>query len=135
MRRLPQISRSSTRSKPPMLPCSLQALLHRAATGRPLSLLKYAMTADGKIACSSGHSAWVSSPDSRKLVFEARARSDAIIVGGNTVRLYALHAICRLSLIPACHAFSRVGAGSPLHLSTHREDMYETMQRCASRHL
>lgn len=44
------------------------------------------MTADGKIACSSGHSAWVSSPDSRKLVFEARARSDAIIVGGNTVR-------------------------------------------------
>jgi hypothetical protein len=64
----------------------LQALLHRAATGRPLSLLKYAMTADGKIACSSGHSAWVSSPESRKLVFEARARSDAIIVGGNTVR-------------------------------------------------
>ena len=44
------------------------------------------MTADGKIACSSGHSAWVSSPDSRKLVFDARARSDAIIVGGNTVR-------------------------------------------------
>ncbi|CAK0784832.1 hypothetical protein CVIRNUC_008037 [Coccomyxa viridis] len=63
-----------------------EALLHRAATGRPLSLLKYAMTADGKIACSSGHSAWVSSPDSRKLVFDARARSDAIIVGGNTVR-------------------------------------------------
>jgi diaminohydroxyphosphoribosylaminopyrimidine deaminase/5-amino-6-(5-phosphoribosylamino)uracil reductase len=65
---------------------AVQALLHRAATGRPLSLLKYAMTADGKIACSSGHSAWVSSPDSRKLVFDARARSDAIIVGGNTVR-------------------------------------------------
>ncbi|CAL5223291.1 g5780 [Coccomyxa viridis] len=63
-----------------------EALLHRAATGRPLSLLKYAMTADGKIACSSGHSSWVSCPDSRKLVFEARARSDAIIVGGNTVR-------------------------------------------------
>ena len=47
------------------------------------------MTADGKIACSSGHSAWVSSPDSRKLVFDARARSDAIIVGGNTVRWHA----------------------------------------------
>ena len=47
------------------------------------------MTADGKIACSSGHSSWVSCPDSRKLVFEARARSDAVIVGGNTVRLCA----------------------------------------------
>ena len=63
-----------------------QALLHRAATGRPFSVLKYAMTADGKIATSSGHSAWVSSTDSRKLVFEARARSDAVVVGGNTVR-------------------------------------------------
>lgn len=63
-----------------------QALLHRAATGRPFSVLKYAMTADGKIATASGHSAWVSSPASRQLVFETRARSDAVIVGGNTAR-------------------------------------------------
>jgi hypothetical protein len=63
-----------------------QALLHRAATGRPFSVLKYAMTADGKIATSTGHSAWVSSTASRQLVFEQRARSDAVIVGGNTVR-------------------------------------------------
>ncbi|KAK9837095.1 hypothetical protein WJX81_002479 [Elliptochloris bilobata] len=63
-----------------------EALLHRAATGRPFSVLKYAMTADGKIATSAGHAAWVSSPASRQLVFEARARSDAIVVGGNTVR-------------------------------------------------
>ncbi|KAK9907626.1 hypothetical protein WJX75_007205 [Coccomyxa subellipsoidea] len=63
-----------------------EALLHRAVTGRPFSILKYAMTADGKIATSTGHSAWVSSPASRQLVFDARARSDAVIVGGNTVR-------------------------------------------------
>ena len=63
-----------------------QALLHRAATGRPFSVLKYAMTADGKIATCAGHAAWVSSPASRQLVFEARMRSDAIVVGGNTVR-------------------------------------------------
>ena len=75
----------------------LQALLHRAATGRPLSLLKYAMTADGKIACSSGHSSWVSCPDSRKLVFEARARSDAIIVGGNTVSILPLNCLLLVS--------------------------------------
>lgn len=66
--------------------CGVQALLHRAVTGRPFSILKYAMTADGKIATSTGHSAWVSSPASRQLVFDARARSDAVIVGGNTVR-------------------------------------------------
>lgn len=31
-----------------------EALLHRAATKRPLSVLKYAMTLDGKIAASTG---------------------------------------------------------------------------------
>jgi len=50
-------------------------------------VLKYAMTADGKIATAAGHSAWVSSPASRQLVFETRARSDAVVVGGNTVRV------------------------------------------------
>ena len=45
------------------------------------------MTLDGKIATSTGHSAWVSSPASRQQVFETRARSDAVIVGGQTVRL------------------------------------------------
>lgn len=45
------------------------------------------MTLDGKIATSMGHSAWVSSAISRQHVFENRARSDAVIVGGQTVRL------------------------------------------------
>eukprot|EP00887_Chlorella_sp_A99_P007630 scaffold20.g7630.t1 len=63
-----------------------EALLHRAITGRPLGLLKYAMTADGKIATAAGHSAWVSSPESRARVFETRARSDGVVVGGQTVR-------------------------------------------------
>lgn len=50
-----------------------------------MSILKYAMTLDGKIATQSGHSAWVTSPPARAMVFEQRARSDAVIVGGNTV--------------------------------------------------
>ncbi len=79
------------RATKPRVPIGLrplrQALLHRAATGRPFSVLKYAMTADGKIATAAGHSAWVSSPASRQLVFETRARSDAVVVGGNTARL------------------------------------------------
>ncbi|XP_006648632.1 riboflavin biosynthesis protein PYRR, chloroplastic [Oryza brachyantha] len=62
-------------------------LLYRAAFRVPFSVLKYAMTADGKIAASSGHASWVSGKSSRGRVFELRGRSDAIIVGGNTVRL------------------------------------------------
>ena len=44
------------------------------------------MTLDGKIATTTGHAAWVSCADSRARVFAMRARSDAVIVGGNTVR-------------------------------------------------
>lgn len=40
----------------------------------------------GKIATTSGHATWISSKKSRNRVFELRGRSDAIIVGGNTVR-------------------------------------------------
>ncbi|XP_052184304.1 riboflavin biosynthesis protein PYRR, chloroplastic [Diospyros lotus] len=61
-------------------------LLYRAACRVPFSVLKYAMTLDGKIAASSGHASWISSKKSRSHVFELRGRSDAIIVGGNTVR-------------------------------------------------
>lgn len=63
-----------------------EALLHRAALGKPMGVLKYAMTLDGKIAASTGHSAWVSSKDSRGIVFQTRASCDAVIVGGQTVR-------------------------------------------------
>jgi len=44
------------------------------------------MTLDGKIATSAGHAAWVSSALSRQRVFDCRARSDAVVVGGQTVR-------------------------------------------------
>ena len=40
----------------------------------------------GKIAASSGDASWISSKKSRTLVFQLRGRSDAVIVGGNTVR-------------------------------------------------
>ncbi|XP_010046934.2 LOW QUALITY PROTEIN: riboflavin biosynthesis protein PYRR, chloroplastic [Eucalyptus grandis] len=61
-------------------------LVYKAASRVPFSVLKYAMTLDGKIAASSGHAAWISSKKSRSRVFELRGRSDAIVVGGNTVR-------------------------------------------------
>ena len=44
------------------------------------------MTIDGKIATTTGHSAWITSPDSRRWVHELRSHCQAIIIGGNTVR-------------------------------------------------
>ncbi|MEH1810258.1 bifunctional diaminohydroxyphosphoribosylaminopyrimidine deaminase/5-amino-6-(5-phosphoribosylamino)uracil reductase RibD [Nostoc sp.] len=63
-----------------------EAFVHRILYKRPLGILKYAMTLDGKIATTSGHSAWVTSQEARNEVHLVRAACDAIIVGGNTVR-------------------------------------------------
>jgi diaminohydroxyphosphoribosylaminopyrimidine deaminase / 5-amino-6-(5-phosphoribosylamino)uracil reductase len=63
-----------------------EAFIYRILSQRPLGILKYAMTLDGKIAATSGHSAWVTSPDSRSRVHQLRAGCDAIVIGGNTVR-------------------------------------------------
>lgn len=63
-----------------------EAFNHSVRHGRPFGILKYAMTLDGKIAASSGHSAWVTSPESRAWVHRLRGRCDAVIVGGQTVR-------------------------------------------------
>jgi diaminohydroxyphosphoribosylaminopyrimidine deaminase/5-amino-6-(5-phosphoribosylamino)uracil reductase len=53
-------------------------------TGRPWVLGKWAMTLDGKIASHTGHSRWISSEASRKVVHALRGRVDAIIVGRGT---------------------------------------------------
>lgn len=53
---------------------------------RPFGILKYAMTLDGKIATTTGQSAWITSPPARAWVHQLRSTCDAVIVGGNTVR-------------------------------------------------
>lgn len=63
-----------------------EAFVYKILHQRPFGILKYAMTLDGKIAATTGHSAWVTTPASRHLVHELRAGCDAVIVGGNTVR-------------------------------------------------
>jgi diaminohydroxyphosphoribosylaminopyrimidine deaminase/5-amino-6-(5-phosphoribosylamino)uracil reductase len=63
-----------------------EGFIHRIVHKQPLGILKYAMTLDGKIATSSGHSAWITNPDARSEVHQLRAACDAVIVGGNTVR-------------------------------------------------
>ncbi|UBF29568.1 bifunctional diaminohydroxyphosphoribosylaminopyrimidine deaminase/5-amino-6-(5-phosphoribosylamino)uracil reductase RibD [Kovacikia minuta CCNUW1] len=63
-----------------------EAFIHRILYQRPFGILKYAMTLDGKIATTTGHSAWVTSPAARAEVHQLRLGCDAVVVGGNTVR-------------------------------------------------
>jgi len=63
-----------------------EAFVFRILQQRPFGILKYAMTLDGKIAASSGHSAWVTGTAARSHVHHLRRACDAVIVGGNTVR-------------------------------------------------
>jgi diaminohydroxyphosphoribosylaminopyrimidine deaminase/5-amino-6-(5-phosphoribosylamino)uracil reductase len=64
----------------------LAAYLHHRRTGRPLVMLKLAMTIDGYIAAKSGASGWITGEVARRRVHELRAASDAIVVGAGTVR-------------------------------------------------
>ncbi|GAB4538279.1 MAG: bifunctional diaminohydroxyphosphoribosylaminopyrimidine deaminase/5-amino-6-(5-phosphoribosylamino)uracil reductase RibD [Pleurocapsa sp.] len=63
-----------------------EAFIHRILHQQPFGILKYAMTLDGKIATTVGHSAWVTGKSSRHLVHQVRNTCDAVIIGGNTVR-------------------------------------------------
>ncbi|OUC16600.1 MAG: riboflavin biosynthesis protein RibD [Alkalinema sp. CACIAM 70d] len=63
-----------------------EAFVHRILNQQPFGILKYAMTIDGKIATSTGHSAWVTGPAARQKVHQLRSACDAVIIGGNTVR-------------------------------------------------
>jgi len=61
-----------------------RAYLKLKATGRPLVVLKWAMTFDGRIACASGHSKWVTGETARAHVHQIREQVDAILVGSGT---------------------------------------------------
>lgn len=63
----------------------LEAYLHHRRTGRPLVIVKFAVSLDGRIAAASGDSRWVSGPEARAWAHRERTRLDAIAVGSNTV--------------------------------------------------
>jgi diaminohydroxyphosphoribosylaminopyrimidine deaminase/5-amino-6-(5-phosphoribosylamino)uracil reductase len=63
-----------------------RAFVHRITTGRPLGILKWAMSLDGRTALPNGASQWISGPPARAWVHRLRAHCDAVIVGGGTVR-------------------------------------------------
>lgn len=58
---------------------------HYIRTGLPYVVLKYAMTLDGKIACHTGASRWVTGEEARAHVHRTRNRLTGIMVGVNTV--------------------------------------------------
>lgn len=55
-------------------------------TGLPFVTLKYAQSLDGRIATQSGHSQWISSPQSLEFSHRLRAVNDAIVVGNGTLK-------------------------------------------------
>jgi diaminohydroxyphosphoribosylaminopyrimidine deaminase/5-amino-6-(5-phosphoribosylamino)uracil reductase len=61
-----------------------QPFRKHARTGRPLVLVKYAMTLDGKVATRTGDSKWISSEASRARAHRWRAECDAVAVGIGT---------------------------------------------------
>lgn len=62
----------------------IAGFISRVMQGRPRTILKYAMTLDGRIATAAGNSRWISGPESRQYVHQLRDRSDAILVGIGT---------------------------------------------------
>ncbi|MBJ7443234.1 MAG: bifunctional diaminohydroxyphosphoribosylaminopyrimidine deaminase/5-amino-6-(5-phosphoribosylamino)uracil reductase RibD [Sphingobium sp.] len=58
----------------------------RQTRGRPHVTLKLGLSLDGRIALADGSSRWITGPDARVHAHVERARHDAIVVGGGTLR-------------------------------------------------
>lgn len=71
---------------------------HYMATKKPYVALKYAMTADGKIATYTGASKWVSGESARQHVHTLRHRYRGILVGSGTVLQDDPLLTCRMPL-------------------------------------
>jgi diaminohydroxyphosphoribosylaminopyrimidine deaminase/5-amino-6-(5-phosphoribosylamino)uracil reductase len=76
---------------------TLAGYLARRTLGRPHVTLKLALTADGLVARADGSSRWITGEPARAHVHRERARCDAILVGGGTLRADAPRLDVRLS--------------------------------------
>lgn len=70
----------------PACEASLSGYLTALRLGRPEVTLKLAMSLDGCIALTNGESQWITGPEARAHTHAMRARADAILVGGGTLR-------------------------------------------------
>lgn len=62
-----------------------EVFLHWVHTGRPLVIVKCAVSVDGRIAAADGSSQWLTGPEARAAAHALRAECDAIAVGSGTV--------------------------------------------------
>jgi len=65
----------------------IRAFAKKQHTGLPWVILKSAMSLDGRITRPPGESQWLTSEESRDYVQLLRHESDAIVTGGNTLRI------------------------------------------------
>jgi diaminohydroxyphosphoribosylaminopyrimidine deaminase/5-amino-6-(5-phosphoribosylamino)uracil reductase len=70
----------------PACAASLSGYLIRTRLGRPEVTLKLATSLDGCIATAKGESQWITGEAARAHTHALRARADAILVGGGTLR-------------------------------------------------
>ncbi len=74
-----------------------EGFITRLSLGRPMGILKLAMSMDGRIAAASGDSRWISSRESRELVHRWRRECDAVMVGAGTVIADNPRLTCRIA--------------------------------------
>ena len=92
-----------------------EVFYHYIATKTPFVVMKYAMTLDGKIACATGDSKWVTGEIARTQVHRMRGRYRGIMVGIGTVLADDPMLNCRVEggVDPV-----RIICDSNLHIST-----------------
>lgn len=109
---------------------------HYITKGTPYVILKYAMTADGKIATCTGASKWITSEASRENVQYTRKRTAAVMVGSGTVLADDPQLTCRLEepgnhsriicdsrlRIPADCNIMKTASDIPTYIATVSED-------------
>ena len=90
-----------------------RAWFHYIRTGRPYVIMKYATTADGKIATHTGASQWLTGREAVQRAHLDRHRCAAILVGANTVRTDDARLTCRWEGAEGEPPATAAGASSP----------------------
>lgn len=93
---------------------------HYITNQKPYVALKYAMTADGKIATESGDSKWITGENARNYVHKLRNYYKGIMVGIGTVLSDDPMLNCRLGELDDC-SDPEIGSGSEESVKERRE--------------
>lgn len=115
---------------------------HYITTKMPYVILKYAMTADGKIACAGGASQWVTGEIARAHVQQTRKRVAAVCVGIGTVIADNPRLSCRCEnpsqplrvvldthlQLPLDSILAQTARQNPVQVFTHQPDTKKQLQ-------